>query len=292
MRATTRLCRRLTLASALLALAVLASACGSRSSSGQQDAGPADGWPTDAGAVDSGGDAAPQDAAPRDTAPIIVSAWIARDFATGYGSDPAVSQALGLILRQNAAGTPADGLLIWLLRIEPTSDAQARLSWGLGELVDPANNLYRFRSDHPPVVVTGTNTLLATDAGPPPQEYKVSKVDVPFEMPVAPTSGAKPASVLSILPGYDVLVAWSPGSTWPEFHVDSAQVSQQAACSVWINDVNLLDDLDDDPTMNLHGSLTGSVDFQTCACQCSTGETFRMLFQITNLGAVNLLVDQ
>lgn len=285
MRGTTRTLRRF--ATAFLAAGVvLWAGCGSRHASGQQDASTDDSAVVVDGSSDAAGDDASQDAGPT-----VVEAWIARDFMAAFGEGAPVPNVLEDILRRNAAGEPAGSQLIWLLRVEPTSATEARLSWGLGEIVDAASNLYRFLPSRPPVVVTGANWGEPTDAGPPLPHYFSTAVAAPFEMPVAPTAGTHPASVLSVLPGYDVLVQWGPTSVWPEFSIEKAYISQEAACSVWINNVNLLDFLDDYPTESI-GSATGSVDYQTCACQCAFGETFFFSLEIVTFYPVNLLVEQ
>jgi hypothetical protein len=228
-----------------------------------------------------------------DAAPQVVEGWLARDFIVSVPTAPGplMAQIISAVLRRNAGGDPADGRLVWLLRVEPLSETEGRLSFGVGEILDEPGEIYRFRSDLPPVVVSAVrHQALDGDAGPDYWDFSVDQMTVPFAMPLHP-GGADPASVLTSLPGYRLDVSRGPTYPWPYLSVLDAQMDQQAACAVWANGINLLDYLDDLPTQNVSGD-TGSVDYQTCASRSQPGETFSLSIRITTFYPINLVVDQ
>lgn len=285
MNPTTRTCHSLFPLLALAGLLASLGGCESTGFGGEQDA-----TVEDTAVLDDVQDGAVQDAvgAPDGMGDQLVVGWLARDFSISLSP---MDAQLAQQLRENAAGLPPEGRLIFLLRLEDLSTTQGRVTYGLGEPAPEAgSDVYRFIASPPPTAVLLERQI--DDGGP--SRYSASVDAVPFLLPVYP-EGSDPPSIFTAVPRpegpYWVSVATGlPGIPWPSFEVASAWVTQAMACAVYAKGINLLDALDGDPTKGLHNQAVGSIDPVSCACSCSPNEGWRLHTFTFEFEQVTLLV--
>jgi hypothetical protein len=269
-----------------MGLLAIMGGCGSNAVAGQQDATVEDA-PTSSDAQDAVvADAAD---APDGAGGQLVVGWLARGFSLSLSP---MDAQLEQQLRENAAGLPPEGRLIFLLRLEDLSETQARLTYGLGEPApEGGSDAYRFLASSPPAIVPLNRYI--EDGGP--SRYVAYIDSVPFSIPVYP-DGTDPPSTFSatVTPDgpYWVTVATGlVGVPWPAFEIHEAWVTQPMACLVYAKGINLLDALDGDPTKGIHGSTVGSFDPASCFCNCdSPNDGWRLHFFRFEFEQVTLLV--
>jgi hypothetical protein len=276
MTRTARVCRGVTF---LLALVV-----GTAGGCGRNEAGPASG--SDGGLTDTATPAEGlTDGGAPDTAPQVVAGWLARGFKFNFATTTPMGRSVAQVATENAAGDAPEGRLIFLLRVEDLGGSHGRFTFGLGEVVDPAiPGQYRFRADAPPTTLAGTLTNTT---------YVGEQTTAPLVLPLDPGGTNPPFTfVVGPNPGWDYTFSVEMTATSPYMSSLTAWITEQNACVVWIDGMNLLDSLDGSPTLGWSGSDAGSVDWDACNSWGPDKPPYRLAdLEIHPFEAVQLVVS-